>query len=133
MEFIKLFHLVVGGKVAAAGGIHTLSDGCSLIIGKTINAGTARLDLACHIRKFLLVLFRPGLDSLQQRFGTRTHTDKYIIFGVQCHWAWPPEVMALRPDSDASAHDSRISNIRRPSFLSSFFTALEAAISPWLA
>jgi hypothetical protein len=31
------------------------------------------------------------------------------------------------------AYDSRISSSRRPSFLSSFFTALEAAISPWLA
>ena len=29
--------------------------------------------------------------------------------------------------------DSRISNSRRPSVLSIFFTALEAAISPWLA
>ncbi len=30
-------------------------------------------------------------------------------------------------------NDSRISSSRRPSVLSSFFTALEAAISPWLA
>ena len=30
-------------------------------------------------------------------------------------------------------YDSRISSSRRPSVLSSFFTALEAAISPWLA
>jgi hypothetical protein len=30
-------------------------------------------------------------------------------------------------------HDNRISRSRLPSFLSSFFTALEATISPWLA
>ena len=31
------------------------------------------------------------------------------------------------------AYDSRISSSLRPSFFNSFFTALEAAISPWLA
>jgi hypothetical protein len=31
------------------------------------------------------------------------------------------------------AYDSRISNSRRPSVLSNFFTALEAMTSPWLA
>ena len=34
---------------------------------------------------------------------------------------------------EARAYDSRISKSLRPSFLSSFFTALEAAISPSLA
>ena len=35
--------------------------------------------------------------------------------------------------SAAPLYDSRISSNRRPSVLSSFFTALDAAISPWLA
>ena len=33
----------------------------------------------------------------------------------------------------APLYDSRISSSRRPSVLSSFFTALDAAMSPWLA
>jgi hypothetical protein len=35
--------------------------------------------------------------------------------------------------SRSGSHDSRISNKRRPSFFSNFFTALDAATSPWLA
>jgi hypothetical protein len=66
MEFMELFHLVVGCKVIEASGVHALPDGCSFVVGKTINAGTARLYLARHSREFLLVLFRPGLDLLQQ-------------------------------------------------------------------
>ncbi len=66
MEFIKLFHLMVGYKVTTAGSVHALPDGYSLLAGKTINAGAARLDLARHGHELLLVLFRPGLDSLQQ-------------------------------------------------------------------
>jgi hypothetical protein len=73
MEFVELFHLMLGCKVAAARGVHALSDGCSLVVGKTIPAGTARLYLARHGREFFLVFFRPGLDLLQQRFGSRTH------------------------------------------------------------
>ena len=38
-----------------------------------------------------------------------------------------------RKEIRAPLYDSRISNSRRPSVLSSFFTALETAISPWLA
>ena len=36
-------------------------------------------------------------------------------------------------ERNSQPYDSRISSSRRPSVLSSFFTALEAAISPWLA
>jgi hypothetical protein len=66
MELMELLDLVVGSKFTAARGVHTLPDGCSLVVGKTIRAGTARFYLACHSRKFLLVLLRPGLDLLQQ-------------------------------------------------------------------
>ena len=38
-----------------------------------------------------------------------------------------------RNEIRAPLYDSRISSSRRPSVLSIFFTALEAAISPWLA
>ena len=38
-----------------------------------------------------------------------------------------------RNEIRAPLYDSRISSSRRPSVLSSFFTALDAAISPWLA
>ena len=41
--------------------------------------------------------------------------------------------LAMTVEEDGLRHDSRISNNRRPSFFSSFFTALEAAISSWLA
>ena len=66
MEFLELVHLMVGCKVTDASGVHALPDGCSLVIGKTINAGTARLYLARYSREFLLIFFRPGLDLLQQ-------------------------------------------------------------------
>jgi hypothetical protein len=36
-------------------------------------------------------------------------------------------------ENRTGAYDNRISSSLRPSFFKSFFTALEAAISPWLA
>ena len=66
MEFVKLIHLMIGCKITAAGGVHALVYGCPLIVGKTIDAGAARLYLARYISEFLLVLFRPRLDLLQQ-------------------------------------------------------------------
>ena len=39
----------------------------------------------------------------------------------------------LKPGRLTKSYDSRISSSRRPSVLSSFFTALDAAMSPWLA
>jgi hypothetical protein len=85
MKFIKLFHLVVGHKVTAAGSVHTLQDGCSLVVGKAIHTGTARLYLASYSREFLLVLFGPGLDLFQQCLGSGAHKPKIAYSGVPCH------------------------------------------------
>ena len=51
-------------------------------------------------------------------------------------WLWIPGLRqkAAHPGMTAvSSYDSRRSNSRRPSGLSSFRTAPDAAISPWLA
>jgi hypothetical protein len=43
------------------------------------------------------------------------------------------EIQLKPARGNGSLYDSRMSSSRRPSVLSSFFTVLEAAISPWLA
>src|SRR2546430_7224775 len=66
-----------------------------------------------------------GVDPL----GGANRPGKCAAIGSHCDMI----SNCARPMKFAPLYDNRISSSLRPSVLSSFFTALDAAISPWLA
>ena len=55
MQLIKLFHLILGSKFATTRGIHSNAYSNSFVVGKSINAGAARLNLARRLNKLFLI------------------------------------------------------------------------------
>jgi hypothetical protein len=60
VAFVSLCHQLVGHELSPIRFGQSLSHGYSLIVGHRVNAGSARLDLARVLRKFVLILTRPG-------------------------------------------------------------------------
>jgi hypothetical protein len=79
VQAIKLVHFLVRRKITTARGIHSSTDRDSLLIGQPVHAAATRFDFACDLGEFFLILFRPGLNLLQQCFCSRAHTVKYSI------------------------------------------------------
>ena len=63
---MKLVYFLVRRKIAAAGGCHSFTHRRTLVIGQTILPATPRFNFAGNAGEFLLILFGPGLDLLQQ-------------------------------------------------------------------
>jgi hypothetical protein len=78
------------------------------------------------VRSIAVSLRRPQPGCLE---GLRPQAGPFILRGS------PREHLGMtgRTLMPLEGYDSRISNSRRPSVFSSFFTALEAITSPWLA
>jgi len=53
--------------------VHSSADSNSFIIGESIHTAAARFDFASQSSEFFLILFRPGLNLLQQFPGSRAH------------------------------------------------------------
>jgi|ERR1700681_1822821 hypothetical protein len=79
VQAIKLVHFLVRSKITTARSIHSSTDRDSLLIGQPVHAAATRFDFACDLGEFFLILFRPGLNLLQQCFYSRAHTVRYSI------------------------------------------------------
>src|ERR1700692_2078762 len=79
VQAIKLVHFLVRSKITTARGVHSSADRDSLLIGQPVHAAATRFDFARDLGEFFLILFRPGLNLLQQCFCSRAHTVKYSI------------------------------------------------------
>jgi hypothetical protein len=79
VQAIKLVHFLVRRKITTARSIHSSTDRDSLLIGQPVHAAATRFDFACDLGEFFLILFRPGLNLLQQCFCSRAHTVRHSI------------------------------------------------------
>ena len=109
-------YVVLDADASAADGQRVLADIRAL-------EGTIRARLLYEYRDL-----RPALASL--RGAPAPKQSAFLLCGAMDCVA---SLAMTAGDRGSQSYDSRISSNRRPSVLSSFFTALEAAISPWLA
>ncbi len=79
VQAIKLVHFLVRRKITTACGIHSSAYCGSLSVRQPVHAAATRFDFASDLGEFFLILFRPGLNLLQQCFCSRGHTVKYSI------------------------------------------------------
>jgi len=66
VQTVEFVHFLFRRKIATARRLNSDADCGSFFIGQSVHTTTARFDFAGDAGEFFLILFRPGLNLLQQ-------------------------------------------------------------------